>query len=161
MNLEVQVRRIQDRIDILQTLYAYCRHADCRQAEEMVSAFTDDCEVSLHVDGSLTFVGKEAFLKSRRISLARPICGSHYVTNVEMTWDTDDVVRAYAYMYSWQRFKEYPERADCHRFGRYEIRFHRSPVGWKFSRLNLLSAGEYGGSRIGEILGRPFPPQFD
>jgi len=28
-------------------------------------------------------------------------------------------------------------------------------------RLRLLSAGEYGGARIGEQLGRPFPSTFE
>ncbi|HET9694635.1 MAG TPA: hypothetical protein VFP48_09620, partial [Steroidobacteraceae bacterium] len=62
--------------------------------------------------------------------------------------------------YSWQRFKAHPVAADCHRYGRYELRVVRTSEGWKLSRLNLLSAGEYGGSRLGEQFGRPWPPQF-
>jgi len=63
---------------------------------------------------------------------------------------------------SWRvRFTGFPVTADCHRWGRYENRFVRTPDGWRMDRLTLVSAGEYGGARIGEQLGRTFPPSFD
>lgn len=158
-SLERTVRRLQDRVDILETMYRYCRHADAQDAEAMTALFTDDCVVSYLDDKEPIFRNCADLLESRRASLANTLSGNHYISNAELIWDNDDVVLAHVYMYSWQRFRNFPVTADCHRWGRYECRFVRTDAGWRFSHMTLCSAGEYGGARIGEHLGRPWPPQ--
>jgi hypothetical protein len=161
-NLEGIVRALKDRVDILETMYAYCRHADQLNADAMVDLFTDDC-VSCFIPGRADMVlnGKEALRGFLAGALAGTVSGSHHISNVELVYDTPDEVTFHGYMYSWQRFTGFPVTADCHRWGRYENRFVRTPEGWRLSRLRLLSAGEYGGARMGEQLGRAFPPTFD
>jgi hypothetical protein len=128
MSLETAVQELKDRVDILETMYEYCRHADNLNPDGMVALFVDDC-VANFVPGS------DDYLLHGKAELTR--------------------------MYSWQRFTGHPMTADCHRWGRYENRFLRTPDGWRIARLKLISAGEYGGARIGEQLGRPFPPTFE
>ncbi|MDP3745809.1 MAG: nuclear transport factor 2 family protein [Phenylobacterium sp.] len=162
MSLEKTVQELKDRVDILETMYEYCRHADNLDPASMVALFVDDC-VANFVPGSdeYTLRGKAQLGKMLSDALGVTVSGSHHISNAEIRFDTPDQVTFHSYMYSWQRFTGFPATADCHRWGRYENRFVRTPAGWRISRLKLISAGEYGGARIGEQLGRPFPPTFD
>ena len=161
-SLEAQVRKLQDRVDILETMYAYCRYADQLNGVAMAALFVDDCVASF-IPGSEDYVlrGRQALSDFLCGALAVTVSGSHHIANEELVFEAPDRVILNCYMYSWQRFTGYPTTADCHRWGRYENRFIRTADGWRMDRLRLISAGEYGGARIGEQLGRPFPPVFD
>lgn len=161
MSLEQTIQRLQDRNDILETMYAYCRHADMNDVDGMMRKFAEDCVVSYVPGDQYVMRGRAALKAMLDAHIGNTISGSHHIANVELLFDTPDVVTAHMYMYSWQRFKGFPVTADCHRWGRYEIRFIRQQGSWWFSRLRLLSAGEYGGARIGEQFGRPWPPRFE
>lgn len=161
-NIEKDIERLLDRVEINELMARYCRHADILDAEGMAACFTDDCIVA-YVPASIAAPArsKQELLGFLRQYFPNSVSSSHYITNVEMVFDDPDQATACTYMYSWQRFKGYPAAADCHRFGRYEFRLVRTAKGWRFSRLNLLSAGEYGGTRISEQFNRPWPPKFD
>jgi hypothetical protein len=162
MSLEETVRELKDRVDILETMYAYCRHADNLDPASMVALFTDDCTADFSpLVGGLFLNGKAELTDMLTAALTATVSGSHHISNVELTFETPDRVLFHGYMYSWQRFTGFPVTADCHRWGRYENRFVRTPQGWRLQRLRLVSAGEYGGARIGEQLGRPSPPVFE
>jgi hypothetical protein len=160
--IEQTVRRLQDRVDILETMYAYCRHADRLDGDAMSALFVDDCVCTFIPGGEATTLrGRRALNDFLNMALGGTVSGSHHIANEELIFETPDRVVLHAYMYSWQRFTGFPVTADCHRWGRYENRFVRTADGWRMDRLTLVSAGEYGGARIGEQLGRTFPPQFD
>jgi hypothetical protein len=162
MNFEQKVQRLTDRLDIQELMARYCRHADLLDPEGMADCFTDDCVVA-YVPASMAAPArsKKELLGFLRAYFPSSVSSSHYITNVELIFETSDTVAAHTYMYSWQRFTGYPAAADCHRFGRYEFQLVRSPQGWLFSKLNLLSAGEYGGTRIAEQFNRSWPPRFN
>ncbi|MBW8812822.1 MAG: nuclear transport factor 2 family protein [Caulobacterales bacterium] len=162
-DLATTVRRLQDRVDILETMYAYCRHADMLDGERMADLFVSDCIANFIPGGGeeTTLRGDKALRGFLNMALGGTVSGSHHIANPELIYETPDRVILYCYMYSWQRFTGFPVTADCHRWGRYENRFVRTADGWRMDRLTLISAGEYGGARIGEQLGRPFPPAFD
>ena len=162
MSIENTIRELKDRVDIHETMYEYCRHADNLDAPSMVNLFTDDC-VACYVPGNDDYLlrGKQQLTKMLTDALAVTVSGSHHISNVELKFQTPDEVIFFSYMYSWQRFTGFPVTADCHRWGRYENRFVRTPQGWRISHMRLLSAGEYGGARIGEQLGQPYPPSFE
>ena len=136
-----------------------CGRARCRG---MAACFTDDCIVA-YVPASMAAPArsKKELLGFLHEYFPSSVSSTHYITNVELLFDSSEQVTAHTYMYSWQRFKGYPAAADCHRYGRYEFRVVRTQEGWRFSRLTLLSAGEYGGARIGEQFNRPWPPKFE
>jgi len=162
MSLEVMVRRLQDRVDILETMHAYCRHADNLDGDAMSALFTEGCIARFIPGGEDTILrGRRALNDFLNMALGGTVSGSHHIANEELIFETPDRVILHCYMYSWQRFTGFPVTADCHRWGRYENRFVRTADGWRMDRLTLVSAGEYGGARIGEQLGRPFPPKFE
>jgi len=162
MNLQQALERLQDRTDINELLARYCRYADQLDAEGMAACFTEECIVA-YVPASMAQPArnKKELLGFLREYFPNSASSAHYISNVELLFDNADQVTAHTYMYSWQRFKGYPAAADCHRYGRYELRIVRTAAGWRLSRLNLLSAGEYGGARIGEQFNRPWPPRFE
>ena len=160
--LTTTVRELKDRVDILETMYAYCRHADMLDGDAMADLFVDDCVASFSPVGeNLTFRGQAALRGFLNGALGVTVSGSHHIANPELIFESPDRVALHCYMYSWQRFQGHPDTPDCHRWGRYENRFVRTAQGWRMDRLKLLSAGEYGGARIGEQLGRAFPPRFE
>ena len=162
MSLEVMVRQLKDRVDILETMHAYCRHADNLDGDAMSALFTDDCIANFIPGGEDTILrGRRGLNDFLNMALGVTVSGSHHIANEELIFETPDRVTLHCYMYSWQRFTGFPSTADCHRWGRYENRFVRTDAGWRMDRLRLISAGEYGGARIGEQLGRPFPPKFE
>lgn len=158
--LEAQVQRLVDRIQILETVYSYCRHADLLDPGAMVDRFTEDCVVTFHDDGP-TLLGRKNLLDRLAARLSVTISGSHHVSNEELTFEEDASVTGHLYLYSWQRFEGHPRVPDVHRWGRYEMRFVNQDSGWRIQRMRLLSAGEYGSHRIGEQLGKPWPPRFE
>jgi hypothetical protein len=160
-DLAAAIRKLTDRVDILETLYAYCRHADNLDGAAMADLFVEDCVCQFVPGEEWVLQGREALRTFLCDALAVTVSGSHHIANPELTFETPDQVVLNCYMYSWQRFDGFPVRSDCHRLGRYENRFVRTPKGWRMDRLRLVSAGEYGGARIGEQLGRPFPSTFD
>jgi hypothetical protein len=159
--LEVTRQRLQDRIDVLETMYRYCRYADTQDARAMTDLFTEDCVVSYFGGRAPVYRSRSELYTTRKESLAKTLSGSHHITNAELFWETQDCVSATMHMYSWQRFKSYPATADCHRWGRYECRFVREDAGWRISHLILHSAGEYGGARSAEQLACSSPPHFE
>ena len=162
MTLEQTVRRLQDRVEIEELTYNYCRHADLLDGAGMAATFIEDCVTQFmpdSFDGAILY-GRRALLDFLNMALGGTVSGSHHIANVELMFESDDVVIAHLYMYSWQRFTGFPVTSDCHRWGRYENRYVRTKDGWRFSHLRLISVGEYGGARIGEQLGRAFPPTF-
>ena len=162
MSLEVMVRQLRDRVDVLETMFAYCRHADNLDGDAMSALFTEDCIANFVPGGDDTVLrGRRALSDFLNMALGGTVSGSHHIANEELIFETPDRVTLHCYMYSWQRFTGFPVTADCHRWGRYENRFVRTDGGWRMDRLKLISAGEYGGARIGEQLGRPFPPKFE
>ena len=160
--LETIVRELKDRVDILETIYAYCRHADNLDGDAMADLFVADCVATFIPGGEDTVLRGQAALRGfLRGALGQTVSGSHHISNAELIFEGPDRATLHCYMYSWQRFTGFPSTADCHRWGRYENQFVRTAQGWRLARLRLLSAGEYGGARIGEQLGRRFPPAFD
>jgi ketosteroid isomerase-like protein len=160
MSLEQTIQRLQDRVDIQEMMFAYCRHADQLDIDGMVAQFTEDCVVTYVPKEVPPFRGKDALRGFLSEYFPHSVSSSHYMTNVEMRFDSADAATVFCYMYSWQRFKTHPAAADCHRFGRYEIRAVRAAGAWRMSHMTLLTAGEYGGTRLCEQFDRPFPPAF-
>jgi hypothetical protein len=162
-SLDDQIREIRDRTAIAELMHRYCRLADSDDGPGMVTLFTEDCRCDFYAghQPALEMAGRGQLLDQIQQSLTTVRSGSHYVSNMEIVFDGPHRAMLYCYMYSWQRFHDWPVRADCHRYGRYEMRAVRAADGWRFDRMRLVASGEYGGARIGEQLGRPWPPRFD
>src|SRR5689334_17300529 len=89
---EDTIRQLKDRVDILETLYAYCRHADNLDGKAMAELFVEDC-VSQFIPGDEWVLnGRQALEKFLCDALAVTVSGSHHIANPELTFETPDRV---------------------------------------------------------------------
>ena len=158
--LEQRLNRLESRNEITEHLYSYCRYADLLDPEGMVKHCTENCVVS-YGSGYPPLVGKAELKAMLTKFFPNSASSQHMISNPEIIFESDNEAILHTYMYSWQRFQGHPQRSDTHRWGRYECRVVRSGEGWLFSHMNLVAAGEYGETRIGEQFERPWPPRFD
>ena len=158
--IEQRLKRLESRHEVMEHLYSYCRHADLLDPEGMVKHYTKDCVVS-YGSGYPPLVGKTELQSMLAEFFTNSTSSQHMIANPELIFTSDDEVILHTYMYSWQRFRAYPQRSDTHRWGRYECRAIRAGEGWLFSHMNLVAAGEYGETRIGEQFEQTWPPRFN
>ncbi|WP_217642400.1 nuclear transport factor 2 family protein [Bacillus sp. OK048] len=163
--LEERVQRLEDIEAIKEIMHQYAHCADMCDPEGMIACFTDDCMAKYFTDDlskgyeAPVFNKSETYdyLKQRLIDYVNS--ASHHISNEQIYFEKIDRAVAYMYMYSWQRFTSYPQQPDMHRWGRYEIFYVKEKDGeWRISNLQLLSAGEYNGTRIAEQFNRSWPP---
>lgn len=152
------VHELLDREAIRSLKYRYLRCADAVDVDGMLAVFTEDCVVNFRPDRSDERRGvqevREFFSGAQSIVVA----SSHHLSNSDIVFHGPDRAAMHSVLYSWQRFKTWPEMPDRHRWARYEDVFVRTPTGWRQSELLCLVAGEMGGptpARIGEVLARP------
>ncbi len=155
--LEARLAHVEARTQIIDLMHSYCRAADRLDAPAMLAHFADECWVS-YVIGE-AWMNRAALAAMLDTYLPNTVSSQHMITNEEIILGGDEAI-LHTYMYSWQRYRDFPMRADTHRFGRYECRVVRAPQGWRFTHMQLVSAGELGEPRIGEQLHRPWPPVF-
>jgi uncharacterized protein (TIGR02246 family) len=151
------VQRLIDRVDIIEGKNAYARAADALDPDRMIELFTDDCSALYHPGGE-PIRGREQLRDWYRQRLGPVVASSHHLSNFEVTFTGDDSAELRCYLYSWQRFKDFPEQRDRHRWSRYFDTWVRTANGWRQRSLTLLVAGELSSEadlRIGEYLGRP------
>lgn len=153
---EKNLHRLENRIAIIEHLYSYCRHADLLDAEGMADHFTDNCSVCYGPEGP-TITGKSQLSSVLSEALLGRLSSLHMITNQQVEFVSPDEALLHTNMYSWKRFEGYPEKADMHRYGRYDCRLVRTGSRWLFSHMSLFSAGEYGDPRAYEQFGLPWP----
>jgi len=147
------IQRLLDRLEIVDLKHAYARAADDGDPHRMVERFVPDC-VASYRSGQL-IEGRDTLRDWYAERLADVVSSSHHLSNIEVSFVDDDTVTLRAYLYSWQRFKQHPDRSDRHCFARYVDTWVRTPDGWMQSSLTYLLAGEITSDappRIGEHL---------
>ncbi|KXF53446.1 hypothetical protein AXA44_08250 [Rhodococcus sp. SC4] len=124
----------------------------------MLAVFTDDCVVDLSGGRGGAVFGINAARKCYSDALGKFTASSHYLSNMDVVFESADTARLESYLYSWQRYQAYPERKDRHRWARYRDVFRRDVGGWKQSKLVLYVGGEITSEelqRSGETTGLP------
>jgi hypothetical protein len=152
--VEDRLRRIEDRTEIIEGKYEYCRYADTLDPELMVTLFTSDIVASYAPDAP-DISGKDALRRFYTQALGTVVASSHHVSNCELVFLDDDHAELSCYLYSWQRFLDYPQTQDRHRWARYVDHWVRTTEGWLQSRLSYRIAGEVTSdhpARVGEYL---------
>jgi hypothetical protein len=155
------LHELKDRQEIKSLKYAYCRCADAIDIDGMLVAFTDDCIINFRADKSDERRGKAALKEFIVTAQSAVISSSHHLSNMDIVFPDRDRAAMQSYLYSWQRFRGYPDVKDRHRWVRYEDEFVRTAEGWRQSALLYLVAGEIDGGdshRLGELVGRPVWP---
>jgi hypothetical protein len=149
------VRQLIDRTEIIERKHAYCRHADRLDPDAMVTLFADDCVARYRPVGE-PIAGKQALRDFYATALSTVIASSHHVSNFEVWFPQADRAVLRCYLYSWQRFGDFPAEPDRHRWARYEDTWVRTDNVWLQASLSYLVAGEAGGGdnlRVGEYVG--------
>lgn len=154
MNDDVRIRRLLDRTEIIDLKHAYMRAADACDPDRMVSVFTDEDFIARYDPSSDPIVGKAAIHQWYSERLTDVVASSHHISNVEVEFTDDDTATLRCYLYSWQRYSEFPSVPDRHRWCRYVDAWTRRDGRWQMQSLTLLVAGETWGSeptgRLGE-----------
>jgi uncharacterized protein (TIGR02246 family) len=155
--LEERVQRLEDIESIKGILYNYCYGCDINDPVVTAACFTDDAVVCMN--DNAVFKGKKAIEEFYAKALPNAVTGSHFVTNMQIWFETPDSAIMFAYIRAWQTYRDYPKVADCHLYGRYETRAVREADGeWRLNYLRLVVAGNHAGGRGCEQFDRPWPP---
>lgn len=154
MTDETRIQQLLDRTEISELKYAYARAADDLAPDRMVKRFLPECTAT-YVIGESPIVGRDALRDWYARRLGTVVSSSHHVSNVEVSFVDADTAQLRAYLYSWQRFAEFPARGDRHCWARYLDTWVRTSDGWFQSSLVYLLAGEVTSDappRVGEHL---------
>ena len=152
MDLDVRLQQLVDRTDIIEAKHAFLRAADACDPDRMVAAFLEDVTISYDPAGEPT-QGRQAARDWYAARLGHVVASSHHASNFEIHFDDADTALLCCYLYSWQRFDDYPATVDRHRWARYRDIWIRREGTWRQSSLTCLVAGEYCSDappRIGE-----------
>jgi hypothetical protein len=155
MTDDERMLRLLDKDEIIALKCAFARAADARLPDRMAARFTEDCTVS-YVPGEPAIHGREPLGAWYAERLGTVASSSHHLSNFEITFPDRDTALLRCYVYSWQRFADYPADADRHRWGRYADQWVRTDSGWFQSTLRYLLAGEVSADpapRVGEYFG--------
>src|SRR5690348_1246917 len=90
LSLETQIRRLTDRVDILETMFAYCRHADQLNGAAMAALFVEDCQAQFIPGGEHVLRGRKALEEFLCAALSGTVSGSHHIANEELVFETPD-----------------------------------------------------------------------
>ena len=136
---ENALRRLLDRREIEDLVYAYCRHFDRNEPELVAALFTDDATVDYGPEFP-TIVGADAIGSTIAVGLERTFAAtSHHVSNLQIEFEGADAARGLTYLYAWHRYRD--GSPDGELWGCYEHRFARTAGGWRIASLVLRAAG--------------------
>lgn len=157
--LEERVRRLEDINSVKECMYHYLRCCDLMDPDMMASCFTETAKLSWGDVYPNVYYGRKEILENLRKVVGAAKTQTHYCTNQQVYFQTDDSAIVYCHMYSWQTFKD-PEKEDIYCFGRYETQVVRDFDGeWRFQSFKFVLAGQIGAPRECEQFDRPWPPE--
>jgi hypothetical protein len=155
-DVELLVRRLQDRSEIEALKHAFCRAADVLDIDAMTAGFTRDCVASYVVGEEIH--GVEELTRWFHGEVDITVASSHMVTNFEVTFLSDSLASSRCLLNSWKRFTGYPDRPDRLRWATYTDEWTRTDEGWRQSGLVYRVGGELNG--IGPERGSEVSPAW-
>ncbi len=125
--------------EIEQLLFTYAFHLDMNQTSELAALFTEDCEVIYGPDG-FGAQGRAAYAKTLEGVGTFFKATSHHVSNIVVTWVSEDEAQVRSVLYAWHRYQR--DMPDSHVWGQYHDVIVRQGGKWMFKRRELRVAGE-------------------
>lgn len=146
------LQQMMDRQAITDGLHWYTRWVDLNRVDKQVEIFTDD--------GRITFTGDDAWTEGRANieALITPLVAAyqathHYISNIEITFDSADEAHSQCYLHAWHRPADGSD--DFTLYAQYHDRWARTEDGWRIRERRLKTAGTVGGRSSGlEPIGR-------
>jgi hypothetical protein len=136
--LELQVRRLADKNDIVDLVHRYSYCIDHRKYDELVALFTEDCIVDYGPVVAPPVHGQTAL----RAMFGTPDGGfaatSHHNANVLVTFEGDDRASVLTSLYAWHLT---PAGGTPRVWGYYHDVVVRTADGWRLAERQLRVAG--------------------
>ncbi len=143
-DLAREVRRLQDKAEIVDLVHRYSYLVDHRLYDELVELFTEDCLVD-YGPGIAPPIKGRGILRTMFGSDAPPtgarpgfVVTSHHNANVLITFDDDDRATVLTSVYAWHQ-TTHGENPRV--WGYYHDVAVRTPVGWRLAQRQLRAAG--------------------
>ncbi len=128
-----------DRYELEQLIYGYCRHFDDNEPEAVAALFTDDAVVDYGPEYP-NIVGAASIAETIAVGLKELFAAtSHHVSNIQLTFGGPDRASSISYLYAWHRYCD--GRPESELWGRYHHQFERTAGGWRIASLKLTAAG--------------------
>ncbi|GAA2208469.1 nuclear transport factor 2 family protein [Nonomuraea monospora] len=138
MTLEARIRRLEDRVQIVEQVTRYATSVDRRDWESFAACFTDPVFVDYSELGSRKgSFPRQEIVRGVREALDGFTATQHLSPNHVVEFDDDDPDRAvcHSYMYA-QHLLEGAEGGDFYLLrGSYTNHLLRTPDGWRIERL--------------------------
>lgn len=132
------LRRVLDREAIAAVLHTYCDLIDRNLPDDAAALFTEDCEY----DFAPNFAGTgRASLAAVLAAVGQFSATSHHLSNIDVSFESDDRARTVAYLYAWHRFPGHPARRDAYLWGRYADVLVRAEERWRIASRTMQIVG--------------------
>lgn len=139
VRLEERLRALEDRVRIEHLMGAYCEYVDRNQQEALLGLFTEDAVFDFGF--GRVYRGRSE-LRDLFERLGINDATSHHLSNLHITFESDDVARCEAVVYAYHRRRGSGD--EVHLWGRYSDELRRTGEDWQFARRSLRAAAESG-----------------
>ena len=150
---ENMLQQLIDRQAITDGLHWYTRWVDLNRVDKQVEIFTDDGRIAFQAGDDAWTVGRANIEALITPLVAMYQATHHYISNIEITFDSADEARSQCYLHAWHRPADGGD--DFTLYAQYHDRWTRTENGWRIRERRLKTAGTIGGNSSGlEPLGR-------
>ena len=143
------LQQIVDRQAITDGLHWYTRWVDLNRVDKQVEIFAEDGRITFSDDNSWT-VGRKNIETLIAPLVAAYQATHHYITNVEITFESADEARSQCYLHAWHRPAD--GGADFTLYAQYHDLWARTEEGWRIKERSLKTAGTVGRELAGTDL---------
>jgi hypothetical protein len=142
------LQRLLDRQEIIDLIHTISRNVDLgmsgiggkEQEDAILELLTDDCALDFGPDLGGPMHGRESLRESfRSDDELRFAATRHMLSNIQVTFETDDQAHGTTYVYAWHRFAD--GSPDAHLYGQYRDVFVRADGRWRIANRRLEVAG--------------------
>lgn len=134
---DVDLRALQDRVSILETIHAYCDHVDRADIDSLVELFTDDA-VFDYGHGTV-FTGRDALRSLFEDRLGRYVATNHHCSTERVLSYDGEQAQTVVYVYAFH--EDAVNQAHVHVWGRYEDTMLNQDGRWRISERRVRVAG--------------------
>ena len=135
------LQQIMDRQAITDGLHWYTRWVDLNRVDKQVEIFAEDGRITFSDDNGWT-VGRANIETLITPLVAAYKATHHYITNVEITFESADEARCQCYLHAWHRPAD--GGTDFTLYAQYHDLWTRTEEGWRIKERRLKTAGTVG-----------------
>jgi len=143
------LQQIMDRQAITDGLHWYTKWVDLNRVDKQVEIFAEDGRITFSDDNGWT-VGRANIETLIAPLVAAYKATHHYISNVEITFESADEARCQCYLHAWHRPAD--GGVDFTLYAQYHDLWTRTAEGWRIKERRLKTAGTVGRELAGTDL---------